>query len=90
MDGYDAPGVYYIITGDAIFSSDKPDKTAAAEIVKTPKEVLPSMLTPSAVVQRPEFQKESTRTIEATHQEMSVAGAVERVTLPPNLTETQG
>ncbi|KAI3368338.1 hypothetical protein L3Q82_008045 [Scortum barcoo] len=70
-------------------SPDKPDKAAAAEIVKTSKEVFPSTPSPSAAVQSPEVQKEGPRTTEASHQEMSVATSVERVTLPPNVSETQ-
>ncbi|XP_019133844.2 serine/threonine-protein kinase Nek1 isoform X2 [Larimichthys crocea] len=70
-------------------SSDKPNWTAAAESVMTPKEVLPSKPTLSAAVQSPEVQKEKVHTTQASHQEMSVAAAVERVTLPPNLTEAQ-
>ncbi|XP_070764810.1 serine/threonine-protein kinase Nek1 [Enoplosus armatus] len=72
------------ICEEELCTPDKPDQTAAAELVKTPKEVLPS-----AVVQSPEVHKESAGTKEASHRETSVAGAAERVTLPPNLTETQ-
>lgn len=79
----------YSLSYDAIFSLDKPNQMTAAEIVKTSKEELPCKPMSSAVVQSPEVQKESTHTTEASHQEMSVAGAVERVTLPPNFTETQ-
>ncbi|XP_033477754.1 serine/threonine-protein kinase Nek1 isoform X2 [Epinephelus lanceolatus] len=67
----------------------KPGQTAAAEIEKTPTEMLPSKPTPSAVIQSPEVQKERADFTEASHQEMSVAGAGERVSLPPNLTEIQ-
>ncbi|XP_035863370.1 serine/threonine-protein kinase Nek1 isoform X5 [Sander lucioperca] len=70
-------------------SPDKPSLTAAAEILKTPKEALPSKPTPPAGVLSPEVQKESADSTETSHQEMPVAGAVERVTLPPNLTEIQ-
>ncbi|KAG8003471.1 Serine/threonine-protein kinase Nek1, partial [Nibea albiflora] len=69
--------------------SDKPNWTAAAESVKTPKEVSPSKPTQSAAVQSPEVQKDKAHTTQASHQEMSVAAAVERATLPPNLTEAQ-
>lgn len=87
FDGYNVPGVY-TVTDLAIFSPDKPNQTAAAETVKT--QVLPSKPPLPAMVQSPEAQKESPHTAEASHLEMSVAGAVERGTLPPNLTETQG
>ncbi|XP_073333314.1 serine/threonine-protein kinase Nek1 isoform X3 [Pagrus major] len=70
-------------------SPDKPNQTAAAEVAKTPIEALPSKPTASAAVQSAEVQKESSQTTEASHQQMSAAGAVDRVTLPPNLTETQ-
>lgn len=53
--------------------------------MKTPKDTLAAKTTPSAVVQRPEVQKESVHTTEASHQKMSVDGA----TLPPNLTHGQ-
>ncbi|KAM8745722.1 serine/threonine-protein kinase Nek1 isoform 1-T2 [Acanthopagrus schlegelii] len=69
-------------------SPDKPDQTTAAEVAKTPTEVLPSKPTASAVVQSAEVQKESSHTTGASHQQASAAGAVDRVTLPPNLTET--
>ncbi|XP_037626465.1 serine/threonine-protein kinase Nek1 isoform X2 [Sebastes umbrosus] len=74
---------------EEFFSPDKPQQTAAAEVVKTPKEVLPSKPTASAVVQSPEVQEERAHPTEVSHQETSVAGAVERVTLPPDLTEIQ-
>ncbi|XP_045906162.1 serine/threonine-protein kinase Nek1 isoform X1 [Micropterus dolomieu] len=77
------------ISEEEFSSTDKPDQPAAAEIVKTPKEVLPCKQTPSAVVQSTEVQKESADTTDSSRQEMSVAGVVERVKLPPNLTETQ-
>ncbi|KAA8589670.1 hypothetical protein FQN60_013035 [Etheostoma spectabile] len=67
----------------------QPSLTAAAEILKTPKEALPSKPTPPAVVPSPEVQRESVYSTEASHQETSAASAVERVTLPPNLTEIQ-
>lgn len=54
----------------------------------TPKEVLITKL--SAVVDTTEIQKESTAPTEASHQEMSVASKVERVSLPPSSTETHG
>lgn len=87
--GYDV-FTLYSFTNKAVFSPDKPNWTAAAESVMTPKEVLPSKPTLSAAVQSPEVQKEKVHTTQASHQEMSVAAAVERVTLPPNLTEAQG
>ncbi|XP_034738590.1 serine/threonine-protein kinase Nek1 isoform X4 [Etheostoma cragini] len=77
------------IWGEEFSSPDKPSMTAAAEILKMPKEALPSKPTPPARVPSPEVQRESEDSTEASHQEMSVAGAVERVTLPPNLTEIQ-
>ncbi|XP_044054578.1 serine/threonine-protein kinase Nek1 isoform X2 [Siniperca chuatsi] len=70
-------------------SPDKPEQTAAAEIVKTPKEVLSCKPTPSAVVQSPEVQKESADATEASRLEMYVASAVEGVKLPPKLSEIQ-
>lgn len=73
----------YSLTNDTIFSLDKPNQTRAAEI---PKEVMPSKSEPSAVVRSPDVQQESAHTTE----EVSVAAAVERGTLPTNLTETQG
>lgn len=79
-----------MVTDEAMFSPDKPQQTAAAEVVKTPKEVLPSKPTASAVIQSPEVQEERSHPTEVSHQETSVAGAVERVTLPPDLTEIQG
>ncbi|XP_032382146.1 serine/threonine-protein kinase Nek1 isoform X5 [Etheostoma spectabile] len=75
--------------GEEFSSPDKPSLTAAAEILKTPKEALPSKPTPPAVVPSPEVQRESVYSTEASHQETSAASAVERVTLPPNLTEIQ-
>lgn len=90
MIAYDTIMSRSIFTDDATYAADKPDQPAAAEIVKTPKEVLPCKQTPSAVVQSTEVQKESADTTDSSRQEMSVAGVVERVTLPPNLTETQG
>lgn len=89
MNSYGVLGVYSL-ADDAIFSTVKPGQTVAAEIVKTPTEVLPSKPTPSAVIQSPEVQKERADFTEASHQDMSVAGAGERVSLPPNLTEIQG
>ncbi|KAM9358014.1 serine/threonine-protein kinase Nek1 [Symphorus nematophorus] len=77
------------ICEDDISSPDKSNREAAVEIVKTPKEMLTSKPTSSAVVQSPEVQKEAAQITEASHQEMSVAGAGEREKLRPNLTETQ-
>ncbi|XP_035509684.1 serine/threonine-protein kinase Nek1 isoform X2 [Morone saxatilis] len=77
------------ICEEDLYSPDKPNRTAAAESAKTPKEVLPSQPTPSAVVQSPDVQKESAHITKAPHREMSVVGAVGRVIVPPNLTETQ-
>ncbi|GAA6217836.1 serine/threonine-protein kinase Nek1 isoform X1 [Lates japonicus] len=68
-------------------SPDKPYQAAAPEIVRTPKEVLTPKPTPSA--QSPEVQRESAAPTEASYQEMSVAGTIEKPTLPPNLTEAQ-
>lgn len=83
-------GVYSLID-NAIFSLDKPSQMAAAEIIKTPKEVLLSKPKSPAAVRSPEVQKESTHIAEASHQEMSVPGAVETATLRLRLdTETQG
>ncbi|XP_040897088.1 serine/threonine-protein kinase Nek1 isoform X2 [Toxotes jaculatrix] len=70
-------------------SPDKSHPAAEPEIMRTPKEVLTSKTTPPAALQSPEAQKERAAQTEASHQEMSVAGTVERVTLPPNLTEAQ-
>ncbi|XP_069006843.1 serine/threonine-protein kinase Nek1 isoform X2 [Embiotoca jacksoni] len=68
------------ICEDEFSSPDKPNQAApaAADIVRTPKDV-----STSAVAQRPAASNEASR------QETSEAGAAERVTLPPNLTETQ-
>lgn len=78
------------LTHDAISSLDIPNQTAAAEIAKTPTEVLPSKPTASAAVPSAEVQKESSHTTGASHQQTSAAGAEDRVTLPPDLTETHG
>ena len=78
------------LTDDAISSLDKPNQTTAAEVAKTPTEVLPSKPTASAAVQSTEVQEESSHTTGASHQQASAAGAVDHVTLPPNLTETHG
>lgn len=78
------------LTHDAISSQDKPNQTAAAEVAKTPTEVLPSKPTASAAVPSAEVQKESSHTTGASHQQTLAAGARDRVTLPPNLTETHG
>lgn len=80
----------YSLTDDPIFSPDKPNQTAAVDVVRTPQEELTSKPRPSAVFQSPVVQKESAATTEASLQLMSVASAVEIVTLPPNLTEAQG
>ncbi|XP_042339439.1 serine/threonine-protein kinase Nek1 isoform X2 [Plectropomus leopardus] len=77
------------ICEDEFPSPEKTKQTAAAEIMKTPEEVLPSKPTPPAVVLSPEVQKETVDSTEASHQEISVAAAVQRVTLPPNVTEIQ-
>ncbi|XP_059197493.1 serine/threonine-protein kinase Nek1 [Centropristis striata] len=77
------------ICEEEISSPVKPHQPAAAEIPKMPKEALPSKPTPPAVVQSPGVQKKSPVPTEASHQEMSVAGAVESQTLPPNFTEIQ-
>lgn len=63
-----------------MFYPDKSNPAAPAELVKTPKEMLPS--SPTAVPS-PEVQKESATG--ASRQEMSVAAP-----LPPNLTESLG
>lgn len=67
-----------------MLSLDKSEQMVA-EIVRTSEEELPCKQTAPAVVQR-----ESPHTVEASHQELSVAGAVEHVTLPSSLPETQG
>ncbi|XP_047192619.1 serine/threonine-protein kinase Nek1 isoform X2 [Scophthalmus maximus] len=69
---------------DEYLSPDKSNQAAVPEMERTPKEVLTSQPTPSA-----EFQKKSSAPTEAARQEMSVAGIVQRVTLPHNLTETE-
>ncbi|AWP11193.1 putative serine/threonine-protein kinase Nek1 [Scophthalmus maximus] len=69
---------------DEYLSPDKSNQAAVPETERTPKEVLTSQPTPSA-----EFQKKSSAPTEAARQEMSVAGIVQRVTLPHNLTETE-
>ncbi|KAG7228793.1 hypothetical protein INR49_008571 [Caranx melampygus] len=68
-------------------SPDKPIQAAAPETVRTPEEVLTSMPIPSDVLQSTKGQKESAAV--ASHQEMSVAIATDRLTLPPSLTENQ-
>lgn len=78
----------YSLTDDPLLFTDKPYQAAAPEIVRTPKEVLTPKPTPSA--QSPEVQRESAAPTEASYQEMSVAGTIEKPTLPPNLTEAQG
>ncbi len=78
-----------LLTDGAVFSLDKPKQAAAAEIVQTPKDTLSSKTTPSAVVQSPDVQKESSHTTEASYQEMSATGAEKELTLPPDLTQGQ-
>ncbi|XP_039984827.1 serine/threonine-protein kinase Nek1 isoform X2 [Xiphias gladius] len=75
------------ICGKEVPSPDKPNQAAVPDIFRTPKEALTSKPTPSAVLQSPEFQRECAAPTEASHQD--VAGTAERMTLPPNLTETQ-
>ena len=81
------PGVFSL-TDDALFSTDKPNQAAVSEILRIPKEALTSKSMPSAVLQSPEVQKESAAPTEASHQD--VADTAEGVTLPTNLSETQG
>ncbi|XP_034438719.1 serine/threonine-protein kinase Nek1 isoform X1 [Hippoglossus hippoglossus] len=66
---------------------DKSNQAAVPEVERTPKEVLTSEPTPSAVLLSPAFEKESSAPTESSHQETSVAGTIETVPLPPNLTE---
>lgn len=73
---------------DALLSTDKSNLAAAPETVGTPKEVSTSMPIPSDVLQSTEGQVESAAV--ASHQETSVAIVVDRLTLPPSLTEHQG
>lgn len=61
-----------------MLSLDKSEQMAA-EIVRTSEEELPCKQTWPAVVQRG-----CPHTTEGSHQELSVAGAVEHVTLPSN------
>ncbi|XP_062251971.1 serine/threonine-protein kinase Nek1 isoform X2 [Platichthys flesus] len=70
-----------------MLSLDKSNQAAVPEMERTPKEVLTSEPTPSAVLLSPAFEKESSAPVESSQQETSVAGTIETVTLPPNLTE---
>ncbi|XP_053286153.1 serine/threonine-protein kinase Nek1 isoform X1 [Pleuronectes platessa] len=70
-----------------ILCLDKSNQAAVPEMERTPKEVLTSEPTPSAVLLSPAFEKESSAPTESSHQETSVAGTIETVTLPPDLTE---
>ncbi|KAM7410415.1 hypothetical protein PAMA_001721 [Pampus argenteus] len=65
-------------------SPDKSNQTESAKVLRTPQEELTSKPEPSTV-----FQKEDAAITEVSLQQMSEASAIERVTLPPNLTETQ-
>ncbi|XP_069378533.1 serine/threonine-protein kinase Nek1 isoform X1 [Paralichthys olivaceus] len=65
---------------------EKSIQAAVPEIERTQKEVLTSAPTPSAVLQSPAFEKESSAPTEASHQE-TVSRTIETVTLSPNLTE---
>lgn len=73
---------------DALLSTDKSNLAAAPETVGPPEEVLTSVPIPSDVLQSTEGQVESAAV--ASHQETSVAIVVDRLTLPPSLTESQG
>ncbi|KAM7013072.1 serine/threonine-protein kinase Nek1 isoform 3-T3 [Tautogolabrus adspersus] len=77
------------ISEETVCSPDKPFQKAAGQIVEKPKEASPSTLTLCAVDGGLDAQKRSVATTEASHQEVSVDGAGERVTLPPNPTEPQ-
>ncbi|XP_071395125.1 serine/threonine-protein kinase Nek1 [Centroberyx affinis] len=70
-------------------SPDKSKQTAAPEVMRPSKDALPSKPSPPAVVQSPEVQRESATATEVSDQEQSVAGAAERLTLAPDLTDTQ-
>lgn len=73
-----------------IFSPDEPNQIVAVAMARTSKEDLSSKPKSSAVVQSADVQKERAATKEASHQQMSMASAAERVTPPANLTDTQG
>ncbi|XP_020487460.1 serine/threonine-protein kinase Nek1 isoform X1 [Labrus bergylta] len=78
------------ISEELVCSPDKPFQKAEGQIVEEPKAASPSTLTLCVAGDGPGAQKQSVAvTNEASHQKVSVDGAGERVTLPPNSTEPQ-